>query len=70
MSDKVRWYKRFWAFLKDARAELRKVTWPSRSEIVNTTLVVIVAVLFFGFFLFFMDVIFSWAITQVKSLFG
>jgi preprotein translocase subunit SecE len=70
MSDKVRWYKRFWAFLKDARAELRKVTWPSRNEIVNTTLVVIVAVLFFGFFLFFMDVIFSWAITQVKSLFG
>jgi len=70
MSDKVKWYKRFWAFLKDARAELRKVTWPSRNEIVNTTLVVIVAVLFFGFFLFFMDVIFSWAITQVKSLFG
>jgi preprotein translocase subunit SecE len=70
MSDKVRWYKRFWTFLKDARAELRKVTWPSRNEIVNTTLVVIVAVLFFGFFLFFMDVIFSWAITQVKSLFG
>jgi preprotein translocase subunit SecE len=70
MSDKVKWYKRFWTFLKDARAELRKVTWPSRNEIVNTTLVVIVAVLFFGFFLFFMDVIFSWAITQVKSLFG
>jgi preprotein translocase subunit SecE len=70
MSDKVRWYKRFWAFLKEARAELRKVTWPSQSEVLNTTLVVIIAIVFFGFFLFFMDILFSWVITQVKSLLG
>jgi preprotein translocase subunit SecE len=70
MSDKERWYKRFWTFLRDSRAELKKVTWPSRKEVTSTTLVVIVATIFFGFFLFFMDVIFSWAITQVKSLLG
>ena len=70
MSEKVRWYKRFWAFLKEARAELRKVTWPSRSEIYSTTLVVIIAVVFFGFYLFFMDVAFSWAITRIRDFFG
>jgi len=70
MSDKVRWYKRFWAFLKDAKAELKKVTWPSRKEVTSTTIVVIVATVFFGFFLFFMDVIFSWAFAQIKSLLG
>jgi preprotein translocase subunit SecE len=70
MSDKERWYKRFWTFLRDSRAELKKVTWPSRKEVTSTTLVVIVATIFFGFFLFFMDVIFSWAITQIKSLLG
>jgi preprotein translocase subunit SecE len=70
MSDKVRWYKRFWTFIKEARAELRKVTWPSQSEVLNTTLVVIVAIVFFGFFLFFMDILFSWVISQVKVLFG
>jgi preprotein translocase subunit SecE len=70
MSDKVRWYKRFWTFLKDAKAELKKVTWPSRKEVTSTTLVVIVATVFFGFFLFFMDVIFGWAITQIKTLLG
>ncbi len=69
MSDKVRWYKRFWTFIKEARAELKKVTWPSRSEIYNTTLVVIIATVFFGFFLFFMDIIFSWAITKIESFF-
>jgi len=70
MSDKVIWYKRFWAFLKDARSELRKVTWPSRAEITSTTIVVIISVFFFGFFLFAMDVLFSWVITQIKSFFG
>jgi len=70
MSEKERWYKRFWTFLKEARAELKKVTWPSRSEVYSTTIVVIIATIFFGFYLFFMDVAFSWAITKIKDFFG
>jgi preprotein translocase subunit SecE len=70
MSEKERWYKRFWPFIKEARAELKKVTWPSRSEVYSTTIVVIIAVIFFGFYLFFMDVAFSWAITKIKDFFG
>jgi preprotein translocase subunit SecE len=69
MSDKVRWYKRLWTFIKESRAELKKVTWPSRNEIYSTTLVVIIATVFFGFFLFFMDIIFSWVITKIQSFF-
>ncbi|HPW18424.1 MAG TPA: preprotein translocase subunit SecE [Candidatus Aminicenantes bacterium] len=70
MSDKIRWYKRLGAFLKDVRAELKKVTWPSKNEVVSTTIVVIAATIFFGFYLFFMDIIFSWVLSQVKNLFG
>jgi preprotein translocase subunit SecE len=70
MSKKEKWYRRFASFLKEVRAELRKVTWPSRNEVYSTTLVVIFATVFFGFYLFFMDVIFSWIIAQIKSLFG
>jgi preprotein translocase subunit SecE len=70
MNDKIRWTKKLGNFLKDVRAELNKVTWPSKNEVVSTTVVVIAATIFFGFYLFFMDVIFSWAITQIKSLFG
>jgi preprotein translocase subunit SecE len=70
MNDKIRWYKRLVQFLKDVKAELKKVTWPSRNEVVNTTVVVIAATVFFGFYLFFMDVIFSWVIGQIKNLFG
>jgi preprotein translocase subunit SecE len=70
MNDKIRWYKRFVNFLKDVKSELKKVTWPSRNEVTSTTVVVIAATIFFGFYLFFMDVIFSWVIGQIKSLFG
>jgi preprotein translocase subunit SecE len=70
MNDKVRWYKRLGNFLKDVRSELRKVTWPSRSEVYSTTIVVIAATIFFGFYLFIMDVIFSWLITKIQALFG
>jgi len=70
MSQKIRWYKRIIPFLKEVRAEVRKVTWPSRNEVYSTTIVVILATIFFGFYLFFMDIIFSWVIAQIKSLFG
>jgi len=69
MTQKARWYQRILPFIRDAKAEMKKVTWPSRNEVYSTTLVVIVATLFFGFYLFFMDLIFSWVISQIKSIF-
>ena len=70
MSQKERWHRRFISFLREVRAELKKVTWPSRNEVYNTTIVVIFATFFFGFYLFFMDIIFSWLITKIKAFFG
>lgn len=70
MAQKARWFKRIFPFIKEVRAEIKKVTWPSRNEVYSTTIVVIIATFFFGFYLFFMDIIFSWVIAQIKSLFG
>jgi preprotein translocase subunit SecE len=70
MSQKVKWYRRLSSFLREVRAELKKVTWPSRNEVYSTTIVVIFATIFFGFYLFFMDVVFSWIITKIKAFFG
>jgi len=70
MNQKARWYKRIFPFIREVKAEVKKVTWPSRNEVYSTTLVVILASIFFGFYLFFMDVIFSWVITQIKSIFS
>jgi preprotein translocase subunit SecE len=70
MNGKKRWYRRFVSFLKEVRAELKKVTWPSRSEVYSTTIVVILATVFFGFYLFLVDALSSWALTKVRALLG
>jgi preprotein translocase subunit SecE len=44
-------------FIKDTRKELKSVSWPSRREVTGTTIVVILSVFFFGFFLFLVDLI-------------
>ena len=70
MEQKVRWYKRFSNFLREVRSELKKVTWPSRREVYNTTVVVIIAMVFFGFYLYFMDMVFSWVLLRIQAFFG
>ena len=47
------------AFIAEVRSELKKVTWPSRSEVYSTTLVVIGTSIFFGFYLWGLDLVFS-----------
>ena len=46
-------------FLSEVRSELKKVTWPSRQEVQSTTLVVIATSVFFGFYLWGLDLVFS-----------
>ena len=46
-------------FLKDVRVELRKVTWPTRKDLFQSTLVVLVAVAISGAFIAALDFIFS-----------
>ncbi len=70
MEEKARWYKRFSNFLREVRSEVKKVTWPARTEVYNTTIVVIIAMVFFGFYLYFMDAIFSWVLLKIQAFFG
>ncbi len=49
-------FKSAFEFLKETKKELNNVSWPSRRELTGTTIVVIVAVFFFGFFLYVVDI--------------
>ena len=44
-------------FLREVRVEMKKVTWPSRKEVIGSTMVVIVASFLVAFFLWIMDLI-------------
>jgi preprotein translocase subunit SecE len=46
-------------FLRDVRTEMAKVTWPTRKDLVQSTLVVIVAVVISGVFIGVLDLVFS-----------
>ena len=42
-------------FLHDVRAEMKRVSWPSFNHVRNTTLITLVAVIFFAIYLFVVD---------------
>ena len=42
-------------FLRDVRAEMRRVSWPTLNEVKNTTIITLVAVIFFAVYLFLVD---------------
>ena len=43
------------SFLEKTRAELDKTSFPSSSDVKNTTIIVVVSVLFFALYLFLVD---------------
>jgi preprotein translocase subunit SecE len=55
------------SFFSEVRTELKKVTWPSRGEVQNTTLVVILTSAFFGFYLWGLDLLFTQLMKQVMG---
>ena len=53
-AEPVKKKKRF-QFLKDIRAELKRVTWPTRKDVLQWSGVVVGALLFFGVFVALLD---------------
>ncbi len=49
-------------FFREVRVELSKVTWPSREELIQSTIVVTIAVVIAGVFIFLFDDLFSYII--------
>lgn len=46
-------------FLREVKGELAKVTWPSREELVQSTIVVLIAVVVAGVYIALFDLLFS-----------
>ncbi len=63
-------WNRWRTFLREVRAELKKVTWPKRNEVQGTTIVVIVTCFIFGFYLWAVDVIMAQLLAWVYAAIG
>jgi len=57
-------------FYTEVRAEMKKVSWPGRQEVISTTTIVILAVVFFGAYLGVVDVVLGAGIGQLLRYFN
>ena len=64
------WVQSTREFFRDTTGEMKKVTWPTRNEVVGTTVVVIVSTLVFAIFLWGCDVLFYKMIDFLFTRFG
>ena len=64
------WWGRSRRFLSEVRNEMARVTWPSRKEVYATTLVVILTSIFFGIYLYGIDLVVSRIMGAIFRSFG
>jgi len=64
----LEYYRRARVFFTEAYGEFKKVTWPPRQEVYGTTVVVILTVFFFGFYLYGLDVGLSYLAAALTRL--
>ncbi|MBD3297302.1 MAG: preprotein translocase subunit SecE [candidate division Zixibacteria bacterium] len=55
-------------YYNETVTELEKVTWPSKDELVGSTIVVVVVSLILGFFIFGVDLILAQAVSAVLGI--
>jgi preprotein translocase subunit SecE len=63
-------FERMRVFLSEVRNELKRVTWPSQKEVYATTVVVILTSVFFGLYLFILDIGIDRLVTWIFNRFG
>jgi preprotein translocase subunit SecE len=66
----MNWWTKTRTFLTEVRSELRKVTFPSREEVIGTTIVVIVTSVLFAVYLWGADQVISRLYTMINKAFG
>lgn len=64
------WWMTTREFFRDTNAEMKKVTWPNRNEVVGTTVVVIIATVIFAVYLWGCDQVFTQATLWLFNKFG
>jgi len=55
-------------FLRDVRAEMKRVSWPTVKEVKNTTIITLVAVIFFAVYLFLVDRVWAYLLIGLNRL--
>jgi preprotein translocase subunit SecE len=63
------WWTNARTFFTEVRNEMRRVTWPSRKEVYATTLVVLLTAIFFGLYLWGIDLALDQIVRAIYAAF-
>ena len=63
------WWNKARAFWTETKAEMSKVTFPSREDVINMTMVVWVASFVFAAFLWVSDLVINWLYQSIFDFF-
>jgi preprotein translocase subunit SecE len=66
----MNWWHKTVEFLSEVRTEMRKVSFPTRDEVVATTIVVLITSVVFAAFLFVADRLIIWGYSGIVKVFG
>ena len=69
-AEQAGFFARIAQFLRDTRAEMRRVSWPTLVTVRNTTLITLVAVVFFAVYLFAVDRVWAFLIDNLRGWLG
>jgi preprotein translocase subunit SecE len=67
-SKPLGWIAAIRQFWREVALEMKKVSWPTRTEVINTTIITIVVVFFFAAFLWLADTGLSYLIQGIEWL--
>ena len=70
ISKPPNWLANIRQFWREIAREMKQVSWPTRPEVVNTTIIVVIAVFFFAFYLFSADIAFTYLIKGIEWAVG
>ncbi len=60
-------FKKLTQFFKEVRTELKRVNWPTRKQVINSTGVVLITVMMVATFLYMVDFILMKAISYIMG---
>lgn len=66
----ARWWNNGRSFLVEVRNEMRRVSWPSSREVYATTIVVLLVSVFFGTYLWLVDLGLDQVVSWIFRMFG
>ncbi len=65
-SKPLSWLANLRQFWHEVGLEMKKVSWPTRTEVINTTIITIIVVFFFAIFLLGADITLSYLIQGIE----